>query len=97
MEWNAHTRIKAEEGIVACEISDGSALLNLSTSRYYKLNETAGLLWQELEQSNHRCRTLDELCETLARHYDIEKTTCRSDVCQLFEGFAKSNLVRIEN
>ncbi len=97
MEWNSQTRIVAEEGVVACKILEGSALLNLSTSRYFKLNETAALLWHELEKRPEQGCTLDELCDIVASHYDIDKSECLVDICTLFDGLHKANLVKIEN
>lgn len=96
MDWNAQTKIVAVEGIVACDIADGSALLNLATSRYYKLNDTAALLWQELERREDRSSTLAQLVTVTSAHYDVDEATCWSDLVRLFEGLSQAELVRVE-
>lgn len=97
MDWNAQTRIVAVEGIVACDIADGSALLNLATSRYYKLNDTAALLWQELERRDDRSSTLGHLITVMNTHFEVDEATCRSDLLHLFEGLSQAGIVEIDD
>lgn len=96
VNFDAQTCVTAVEGIVACEIEGGSALLDLSTSRYYKLNDTAALVWQELEQREDRSATLGHLATVVTSHFDVDDATCRHDLMVLFEGLARAGLVRLD-
>lgn len=95
MNWDAQTNIVAIDGVVACEIADGSALLNIATSRYYKLNDTATLIWQELEKCPDRTSTFGNLVSLISSRYEVEETICRTDIARLFEGLSSVGLVRL--
>lgn len=94
-EWNGSTRITANADVVACEISTGSALLNLETSRYFKLNGTAACLWQALDVNDARTATIDELCGVLAARYEVEADECKADIIAIFRTFGDAGLVAV--
>ena len=96
MELHSQTKVTAVEDVVACEVADGTALLNLSTSRYYKLNETAALIWTELEKSEDRSHTISHLISVVEKRYDVDESVCREDVISLFEILFNANLVRFD-
>lgn len=84
-------RYKARDGVVFCQVEDGVALLDTEENKYFSLNSTGALVWENLFLSN----SLDGLCEELAKVYDISSDRCRPDVGRLLEDLAKSGLVEI--
>lgn len=91
------TEFVVADDVVACEISSGSAVLNLTTSRYFSLNSTASVLWEAIEKEDGKSMTVDALCNVLVERYDITPQDCYTDVVEVFTQFAKAGLVRIRN
>ena len=95
IEFTDDTTVTVNDGIVACEISSGSALLNLDTSRYFKLNATAALLWEKLDADADKTLTVRALCDVLVARFDIEVQDCRDDIVAICRHFAKAGLVTV--
>ena len=75
---------------VICEIEGGSALLDLNSSKYFKLNETASLLWQIIQG---KPSSVDEIREGIMAEYDVDATQCDADVKAILGVFEKSGLI----
>lgn len=97
MDVSGSTVFVLEGDVVACEISSGSAVLNLKTSRYFSLNPTAAVLWDALQEREDKAMAVDEMCAVLVARYDISREDCYSDVVSIFTQFEKTGLVRIKN
>ena len=65
------------EDLVVCDLDGGSALLDLNTSTYFKLNSTASFIWDRL---GDRPMDADMLAEELIQVYDVEKAVCLPDI-----------------
>ncbi|MDT0577029.1 PqqD family protein [Croceicoccus sp. F390] len=88
---SVRTKVTACENVVACELSTGSALLNLDTSRYFQLNGTASFLWDSIGEGN----SVQGLCDAMAANYAVEVDDCYDDVIALLEAFRKAKLITI--
>lgn len=68
-------RVRTNE-VVWQELDDGIVVLNLTTSRYLRINASASVLWRRLEHGAN----FDELVAALLESFEIDETTARRDV-----------------
>lgn len=76
--------------VVACELDDGRALLDLNESQYYRLNHTAAIVWEWLEQGS---KSIDELTIKMLSRFDVEECTCRADLAIMLKSFSEAGLI----
>jgi hypothetical protein len=74
----AHDEVlRLRTGEVTWQPLDGDVVvLDLRTSRYLRLNDTAALLWHRLEDGARR----EDLVEALLGAYDVDAATAAADV-----------------
>ena len=70
---------------------DGEGMIvDLNTKQYFKLNETAALIWRNLERAKH----LDEIVAELQPRYEVTREQATASVEKLLEKLAANNLVQ---
>ena len=75
--------------VLAAHLAGEAVLLNLYDKSYYRLNETAALIWRALEEG----KTRDLILEELMSLYEGEKTQIASELDLVIEDFKKRNLI----
>lgn len=88
-EWDKATVVVSRDDVVACELEGGSALLDLQSSKYYKLNGSASFLWESIEGR----ASVDQLCQKMLANYDVDTEHCLSDVITILQSFEKAGLI----
>ena len=83
------SRFVRASDVVACDLDGGQALLDLKQSQYYRLNDTASVVWDALQAA----RTLDDLVHAVTQEFDVSADRCRPDVEALLRSMAQSGLV----
>ena len=78
------------EDLVVCDLDGGSALLDLNTSTYFKLNGTASFIWEKL---GDRPMSADMLAEELIQVYDVDKAVCLPDIQNVLAELTTAKLV----
>ena len=79
--------------VVCTEFNNGDGVLvDLSTKRYYQLNETATLVWRALEQGKARTAIIDEMTNT----YDVTQNHAEESLDRLITEFQSRKLVGVE-
>ena len=78
--------------VLAAHLAGEAVLLNLDDKSYYRLNETAALIWVALEKGNTRDTILTQLLET----YDADREVISSELDQVIEDLKKKKLL-VEN
>ena len=90
----ATDRICANEPDIASKIIDGEAILiNLQTGDYYSLRDAGAVIWHAVR--GHR--TLSEILQTVAAHYQEESADLEADVADLLDRLKDENLVRLSD
>lgn len=82
-------RYVANKDVVACELDSGQALLDLRTSQYVKFNETAGLVWQWVQDG----LTVDQMADQMCVIFDAERDQCSTDINLLLRQLEEAGLV----
>ena len=76
-------------GIHQRQVGDDLCLLKQKDKFIHKLNPSAALLWQALEEPS----TLDDLAKVLVKHYQIDLDQARSDTQQFLDYYLKEKLI----
>lgn len=82
-------RLRHAEEIVSCNLDGGSALLDMSTSNYYKLNNSAAMIWQFIGDG----ATVSSLIERMLAEFEVEREQCAADVESVVASFMEAGLV----
>ena len=74
--------------VVATELGDGLALLNLKTNEYFSLNDVGAFVWGELQSPQSR----DALIRAMTQKYDVATDVCANDLDLLLEDLRNASL-----
>lgn len=75
--------------VVSCQLDGGSALLDLASSDYYRLNGTAATIWNCIGEG----LAFREIVEQVLSEYEVEREQCVSDVEAIISAFIQADLV----
>ena len=70
-------------------ISEEAVVLDLRSSVYYSLNETAARIWESLGER----LTCDQIVERLCAEYDTAEARARKDVSETLRQMLKSGIL----
>lgn len=74
--------------VVASDIGENWALLDLETSLYYTLNATGAEVWNAMKTP----ASLEQLVEAVTHAFDVSEAQCRADVEALVEDLVSTGL-----
>lgn len=87
---DAQELLVSAENVVFCEIEGGSALLDLKSSSYFRLNETAHFIWEQLDGDG---ATAQGIATALGDTFEVAPEECLPDVLDILEAFASAELI----
>ena len=90
MQLCADELVQAREDVVSCELESGCALLDLNSSKYFRLNGTAAFLWEKLEAAP---ATASQLADHLVERYEVERSQCLADITKILGALEKAELI----
>ena len=76
--------------IVFTDFDGEGVIVDLKTKQYFKLNETAALIWRNLESA----KPLDEIVAELQSQYEVTREHATSSIERLLAKLAANNLVQ---
>lgn len=76
--------------IVFTDFDGEGMIVDLNTKQYFRLNETAALIWRSLE----RAKPIDEIVAELQSQYEVTREHATSSIEKLLEKLAANNLVQ---
>jgi len=71
----------ASDKVVAADLGEGLALLNLSTNEYFSLNEVGAFVWGVLQTPKPR----DDIVRAVMEAYEVAESACSTDIDLLLE------------
>ncbi len=83
--------LKRSDAQVSCNLDGEVAILHLKKSRYFGLAGVGAHIWLALEQP----RSVGELSESVARHFDVGPATCHADVLAFLASLQDAGLVEV--
>lgn len=79
----------AREDVVASDIGDHWALLDLETSMYYTLNATGATVWNAMQSPTH----LSHLIALVTEVFSVSEEICRPDIEAILQQLLSAGLV----
>lgn len=70
-------------------VDDEYVILEVTSGRYFSLEEVGALIWEQLENE----RTTDELIDAVVSAYDVDPERAAADVTDLIADLVDSGLV----
>lgn len=86
-----YVRVSAK--VFQTEVDSGLALLNSETNTYFLLNGTGSIIWNELGGP----KSVNDLCEVIAKHSDISALDCKDDVQALIDALTAKGLIKLSD
>ena len=86
-----NSRIMRSKNQASCDLAGEMAIVNFANGVYYGLDPTGARIWTLLRDA----LTIEEVCDTLAGVYDVERSTLESDVRAFVGDLAAQGLVEI--
>lgn len=84
---------RPHDNVVYTEFDDAEAVLvDLDTKRYYTLNETAMVIWRQLEEG----RTQTEIVSDLTQLYEVTSEHANASVEKLLNSLTSHRLLRTD-
>lgn len=84
-------RLEPQSEIVFTDFEGGEGILvDLNSKQYYRLNETAALIWRGLEQR----RNPEEIVEELLAAYDVTREHASGSIANLVAKFEAHHLLK---
>ncbi len=71
----------ASDQVVAADLGEGLALLNLSTNEYFSLNEVGAFVWGVLQTPRPRA----DIVRAVMEAYEVAESACVADIDLLLE------------
>jgi len=76
--------------VLAAHLGDECVLLDLDTKHYFRLNETAAVIWRALEHSPR----VEAVLRALVEEFEVDEDEARLALEQLLEDLRRKGLVR---
>jgi len=83
--------VVASRDQVASDLGGETVLLGLRTARYYGLADVGARIWELLREPS----SVSNVCETIAREYDVMPERCEADVLRFLEDLAEQELIEV--
>ncbi|HEX6575234.1 MAG TPA: PqqD family protein [Gemmatimonadaceae bacterium] len=75
--------------VLAAHLSGEAVLLNLNDKSYYRLNETAAIVWAALEKGESR----EQILSSLTAQYDVAAEEAERDMDRVIGDMKSRNLI----
>ncbi len=88
---DANLLFSARSSVVASELSNGSALLDMSAGKYYSLNVVGTHVWKDIQSPS----SLQSLVVSVVEKFDVGVDDCRRDIAGLLTSLIGAGLVEV--
>jgi hypothetical protein len=88
-DLNSGSSVVVSKNQISSESSGEAVILVLVSGTYFSLNAVGTVIWRLLQEP----RTVQEICETIVRDYDVSEDRCRADVFRLLEDLERRGLI----
>ena len=79
---------KKTNHVVSRSVDGEEILLNLTSGRYFGLNESGSFIWQQLQLGLSEEETIEKLCE----EFEVDELTAKKDVAALSKELRRHKL-----
>ena len=75
--------------VLVAHLAGEAVLLNLADKSYYRLNETAALIWSSIESGASR----EEILAALLKRYEVDEASAREQLDGVISDLVRRNLL----
>jgi Coenzyme PQQ synthesis protein D (PqqD) len=86
-------RFRVNADVLSQQLNGESVLLNLTTEKYFGLDEIGSLVWAYVRDGN----TLEQMIGNLSVEYQVDELELRNDVVTLLHSFLEERLIALES
>jgi hypothetical protein len=90
---SARTIVVRSDEPIAVEMDHATVMMSLAQGMYFGLEGVGPRIWALLVTP----RRVSDLCDELAREFDVAPATCLDDVCGFLEELHQEKLIRIDD
>lgn len=83
------TSYAVPEEVLTAHLEGEAVVLHIGTRSYFRLNPTASVVWEGLENGKDRAEILDELCA----RFEVEPATASGEVDRLLSELEARGLI----
>jgi hypothetical protein len=81
--------LKSSENVLAAHLAGEAVLLNLADKNYYRLNETAALIWSEIEKRSDR----EQIISRVVDSYDVSVEQAAAEIDEVLGELLSRRLI----
>lgn len=85
------TRIARSDAVIGSTLDDEAVVMNIDRGYYHGLNNVGARVWDLIEEP----AVIGDLCEHLARKYDVAPDQCQSEVLGFLGDLLQRDVIRI--
>ncbi len=85
--------VSASEQVVACQLAEGAALLDMTTNTYYSLNDVGAEIWSGLAAP----KQVHQLSAIVRAKFDVGDADVESDILDVLADMDQAGLVSISH
>ncbi|MFZ2961142.1 MAG: lasso peptide biosynthesis PqqD family chaperone [Candidatus Ozemobacteraceae bacterium] len=91
MAFSLETRVVRSDEPVFSKLGDELVMMSIEQSKYFALDETAGVIWECLEKPI----SIQEICQALMKKFDVPKEQCEQEVSAFLDQLYEKKLITI--
>ena len=88
-----NTTVERRNGVVSCNLSDETVLLDLASGVYFGLNQVGASIWNLTDTP----RTVDQIGAELQKEYEIDAESCHAAVSHFLVQLAGKGLITLSH
>ena len=88
-----HTRITRNPNLIAGNMDGEVVMMSIQRGNYYGLGEVGSHIWEKLQTPV----TVSTLCNSLINEYEIDQSTCETEVARFLQQLLDEDLVKISD
>jgi len=81
------------QDVVSCDLDGDAVLLDLETSRYFKLNRVGARIWEVLGEGV----SVGDVRRSVMESFDVDPDRCTRDVDNLLAALRSAGLIKIND
>lgn len=89
----SHSIVAAAKDQLFCNLGEEAVMLNLTNGVYYGLDAIGARIWTYIKEP----KTVNEICDTLLKEYDVEQKLCEADVLALLHDLVAAGLIEVND
>ena len=88
---NLDSVVQRNPEMVSADMDGETVMMSIENSAYYGLNAVGSDLWDAMENPV----SISALCDRVTDNFDIDLTSCKTDVMELLTDLRQRNLVQL--